>query len=162
PLLDRALRPSRLDGGEALGPAHGVDSTSDEGLLAGLRRGAGGKQGNGEYGEHAFHGFLPGVSVRRRAPMCHYSHAVWGPENCCAAAMPRSLNLTRADRIGYVAGGIALIVWALRRPSWSRAMAAGVGGWFLYQAYTGTNPMLKPLGIRVNREPARAELAESL
>ncbi|HSU78483.1 MAG TPA: hypothetical protein VLI89_15495 [Burkholderiales bacterium] len=76
--------------------------------------------------------------------------------------MPRSLNLTRADRIGYVAGGIALIVWALRRPSWSRAMAAGMGGWFLYQAYTGTNPMLQPLGIRVNREPARPELAETL
>ena len=35
--------------------------------------------------------------------------------------MPRSLNLTRADRIGYVAGGIALIVWGLRRPNWSRA-----------------------------------------
>ncbi|HET7365600.1 MAG TPA: hypothetical protein VFJ70_18680 [Burkholderiales bacterium] len=76
--------------------------------------------------------------------------------------MPRSPNLTRADRIGYVVGGIALIVWALRRPSWSRAMAAGAGGWFLYQAYTGTNPMLKPLGIRVHREPARPELAESL
>jgi uncharacterized membrane protein len=76
--------------------------------------------------------------------------------------MPRSLNLTRADRIGYVVGGIALIVWALRRPSWSRSLAAAVGGWFLYQAYTGTNPMLKPLGIRVNREPARPELAETL
>jgi uncharacterized membrane protein len=74
----------------------------------------------------------------------------------------RSPNLTRADRIGYVVGGIALIVWALRRPSWSRATAAGVGGWFLYQAYTGSNPMLKPLGIRVNREPARVELAETL
>jgi len=76
--------------------------------------------------------------------------------------MPRSLNLTRADRIGYVVGGIALIVWALRRPSWSRGVAAGVGGWFLYQAYTGTNPMLEPLGIRVRREPARAELPETL
>jgi hypothetical protein len=32
--------------------------------------------------------------------------------------MPRSLNLTRADRIGYLVGGIALIVWALRRPGW--------------------------------------------
>ena len=72
-----------------------------------------------------------------------------GSENCCAAAM-RSPNLTRADRIGYVVGGIALIVWALRRPSWSRAGAAGMGGWFLYQAYTGSNPMFKPLGIRVN------------
>ena len=76
--------------------------------------------------------------------------------------MPRTLNLTRADRIGYVVGGIALIVWALRRPSWSRGLAAGVGSWFLYQAYTGSNPMFKPLGIRVNREPARPELAETL
>ena len=76
--------------------------------------------------------------------------------------MPRSLNLTRADRIGYVVGGIALIVWALRRPSWSRGLAAGMGSWFLYQAYTGTNPMFNPLGIRVNREPARPELVETL
>jgi uncharacterized membrane protein len=76
--------------------------------------------------------------------------------------MPRSLNLTRADRIGYVVGGIALIVWALRRPSWPRALAASVGGWVLYQGYTGSNPMLKPLGIRVNREPAQAELAETI
>ena len=76
--------------------------------------------------------------------------------------MPRTLNLTRADRIGYVVGGIALIVWALRRPSWSRGLAAGVGSWFLYQAYTGSNPMFKPLGIRVNREPALPELAETL
>ena len=76
--------------------------------------------------------------------------------------MPRSPNLTRADRIGYVVGGIALIVWALRRPSWSRALAASVGSWFLYQAYTGSNPMLKPLGIRVNREPAQPQLAETI
>jgi len=76
--------------------------------------------------------------------------------------MPRSPNLTRADRIGYVVGGIALIVWAWRRPSWSRALAASVGSWFLYQAYTGSNPMLKPLGIRVNREPAQPQLAETI
>jgi uncharacterized membrane protein len=76
--------------------------------------------------------------------------------------VPRSPNLTRADRVGYVVGGIALILWALRRPSWSRSLAAGVGSWFLYQAYTGSNPMLKPLGIRVNREPAQVELAETI
>ena len=76
--------------------------------------------------------------------------------------MPRSPNLTRADRVGYLVGGIALILWALRRPSWTRAAAAGLGGWTLYQAYTGSNPMLKPLGIRVNREPAQAELAETI
>src|SRR5205823_2307433 len=76
--------------------------------------------------------------------------------------MPEKLNLTRADRIGYVAGGIALIAWALRRPNLRTALAAGVGGWLLYQAYTGSNPMLRPLGIRVNREPARPEIAETI
>jgi uncharacterized membrane protein len=76
--------------------------------------------------------------------------------------MSRKRNLMRADRLGYVAGGVALIVWALRRPSLPRAAAAGVGGWLLYQAYTGTNPMLKPLGIRVNPQPAEADVAETL
>ena len=79
-----------------------------------------------------------------------------------AAQMSRKLNLMRADRLGYLAGGIALIVWALRRPSLRRAAAAGVGGWLLYQAYTGSNPMFRPLGIRVNRQPADAEVAETL
>jgi uncharacterized membrane protein len=76
--------------------------------------------------------------------------------------MPTKLNLTRADRLGYVVGGIALIVWALRRPSFRRTGAAGIGGWLLYQAYTGRNPMFKPLGIRVNRAPADADVAESI
>jgi uncharacterized membrane protein len=76
--------------------------------------------------------------------------------------MSRKLNLMRTDRFGYVAGGIALIVWALRRPSLPRAAAAGFGSWLLYQAYTGRNPMLTPLGIRVNQEPAEADVAETL
>ena len=67
--------------------------------------------------------------------------------------MSRKLNLMRADRLGYLAGGIALIVWALRRPSLKRTSAAGLGGWLLYQAYTGNNPMFRPLGIRVNPRP---------
>ena len=71
-------------------------------------------------------------------------------------------NLMRADRIGYVVGGIALIVWALRRPGFARAGAAGVGGWLLYQAYTGRNPMFKPLGIRVNHSPAETDAAETI
>lgn len=71
-------------------------------------------------------------------------------------------NLTRTDRLGYVVGGIALIVWALRRPSLLRTGAAGVGSWLLYQAYTGTNPIFKPLGIRVNQQPAEAECAETI
>src|SRR5215216_5567070 len=76
--------------------------------------------------------------------------------------MARKLNLTRADRIGYVVGGIALIVWALRRPSIGRTGAAGLGGWLLYQAYTGRNPMFKPLGIRVNPAPAEAQATETI
>lgn len=76
--------------------------------------------------------------------------------------MVRKTNLMRADRIGYVVGGIALIVWALRRPSVARTGAAGLGGWLLYQAYTGRNPMFKPLGIEVNRAPAEAEVAETI
>jgi uncharacterized membrane protein len=76
--------------------------------------------------------------------------------------MASKLNLMRADRMGYVVGGIALIVWALRRPSFARAGAAGVGGWLLYQAYTGRNPLFKPLGIRVNPAPAEADAAETI
>jgi uncharacterized membrane protein len=64
-------------------------------------------------------------------------------------------NLTRADRLGYIVGGVALMLWALRRPSWRRGAAAGVGGWLLYQAYTGDNPMFRPLGIEVNPRPAQ-------
>lgn len=76
--------------------------------------------------------------------------------------MASKLNLTRADRIGYVVGGIALIVWALRRPSVARTSAAGLGGWLLYQGYTGRNPILKPLGIEVNRAPAETEATETI
>ncbi len=71
-------------------------------------------------------------------------------------------NLTRADRLGYIVGGVALMLWALRRPSWRRGAAAGLGGWLLYQAYTGDNPMFRPLGIRVNPQPAEPRVAETL
>lgn len=64
-------------------------------------------------------------------------------------------NLTRADRLGYIVGGVALMLWALRKPSWGRTAGAGIGGWLLYQAYTGDNPMFRPLGIRVNPQPAQ-------
>src|SRR3954463_2111739 len=76
--------------------------------------------------------------------------------------MPRNPNLMRADRIGYVAGGLALIAWAARRPSVPKALAAGFGAWLLYQAYTGNNPMFRPLGLHVNREPALPDVAETL
>lgn len=75
-------------------------------------------------------------------------------------------NLTRVDRLGYIVGGVALMLWALRRPSWRRGAAAGMGGWLLYQAYTGDNPMFRPLGIRVNPQPAQwaqaSQVAETL
>jgi uncharacterized membrane protein len=76
--------------------------------------------------------------------------------------MRPKLNLTRADRVGYLVGGVALLAWALRRPSWLRGGAAGVGGWLLYQAYTGSNPLLRPLGIRVNPRPADGDGHETL
>jgi uncharacterized membrane protein len=76
--------------------------------------------------------------------------------------MLRKPNLMRSDRLGYVVGGAALIAWALRRPSVPRAAAAGLGTWLLYQAYTGSTPVLKPLGIRVNRTPAEAKVAETI
>ena len=85
-----------------------------------------------------------------------------GLKIAAAALMPRKRNLMRADRLGYVVGGVALIVWALRRPSLLRAGVGGLGGWLLYQAYTGSNPMFKPLGIRVNQQPAEADITETL
>jgi uncharacterized membrane protein len=78
------------------------------------------------------------------------------------SAMARTPNLMRSDRLGYVMGGAALIAWALRRPSLPRAAAAGFGTWLLYQAYTGTTPVLKPLRISVNRKPAETQIAETM
>ncbi len=71
-------------------------------------------------------------------------------------------NLTRVDRLGYIVGGVALLFWALRKPGWGRSAGAGLGGWLLYQAYTGDNPMFRPLGIRVNPQPAEPHIAETL
>ena len=76
--------------------------------------------------------------------------------------MPRTSNLMRSDRVGYVVGGAALITWALRKPSLARAALAGLGGWLLYQAYTGSTPVLKPLRINVNREPRETSLTETV
>src|ERR1041385_1396699 len=76
--------------------------------------------------------------------------------------MRRKLNLTRADRVGYLVGGIALLAWAVRRPTWIRGGAAGVGGWLLWQAYTGSNPLFRPLGIRVNPRPAEVDAHETI
>lgn len=67
--------------------------------------------------------------------------------------MAQKTNLMRIDRVGYALGGLALIAWALRRPSVLRSSAAGIGGWLLFQAYTGSTPLFRPLGIQVNRKP---------
>jgi uncharacterized membrane protein len=71
-------------------------------------------------------------------------------------------NLTRGDRMGYAAGGLGLIAWALGRRSAMGLGAAGLGGWLLYQAYTGCNPMFRPLGIRVNSDPGEAGVRETI
>jgi len=67
--------------------------------------------------------------------------------------MAQKTNLMRIDRVGYMLGGMALIGWALRHPSVRRSAAVGLGAWLLYQAYTGSNPLFRPLGIQVNRKP---------
>ncbi len=71
-------------------------------------------------------------------------------------------NLMRIDRWGYVAAGLALLAWGAQRRSVARGGALGAGGWLLYQAYTGRNPMFDPLGIRVNPNPEETEAAETI
>jgi uncharacterized membrane protein len=73
-----------------------------------------------------------------------------------------TINLTQIDRWGYVGAGLALLAWGLQRRTLARGGALGIGGWLLYQAYTGNNPMFKPLGIRVNRNPAESEASETI
>ncbi|HKO87542.1 MAG TPA: SRPBCC family protein [Burkholderiales bacterium] len=73
------------------------------------------------------------------------------------------VNLTKVDRIGYIAGGVALLGYAIGRPTTVRGgSAAGLGSWLLYQAYTGYNPMFSPLGIRVNQNPAEQDAKETI
>lgn len=56
----------------------------------------------------------------------------------------------RADRIGYAIAGGALLLSGLRN---SGLVRLALGGTLLYQAYTGNNPLMKRLGIQVNRNP---------
>ena len=68
-------------------------------------------------------------------------------------------NLTRADRMGCAASGPA--------SSPGRSAAAAPRGLaqprsLLYQGYTGSNPMFRPLGIRVNAYPAEAGAGETI
>lgn len=74
----------------------------------------------------------------------------------------RPLNLTRVDRWSYVASGLSLLAWGLRRGSAGGGALAGVGGWLLYQAYTGNNPMFNPLNIRVNQNPREPGAKETI
>src|SRR3989442_6289885 len=85
-----------------------------------------------------------------------------GLKIAAAALMPRKRNLMRADRLGYVVAGVALIVWAWPWPRRLRAGVRGLGSRLLYQAYTGSNPMFKPPGIHLNPQPAQAHLAQTL
>jgi uncharacterized membrane protein len=56
----------------------------------------------------------------------------------------------RADRIGHAVVGAALLVSGLRRLGLVRL---ALGGTLLYQAYSGYNPLLRRLGMRVNTDP---------
>lgn len=71
-------------------------------------------------------------------------------------------NLTRIDRMTSVIGGVALLGWSLRRHGLAAGGAAGLGFWLLYQAYTGSNPMLSPLGIRVNARAGETDADETI
>lgn len=72
------------------------------------------------------------------------------------------VNLMQVDRWGYVAAGMALLAWALRRRGVLGGGAGGVAAWLMYQAYTGNNPMFEPLDIRVNRRPSEADAKETI
>ena len=157
----RALGDDRVDRGKALGAAHRIDGAVDQGLLLGRRRRAGDEDDADKTASARFMVPLPrnGDANSSSLPLIRSTK---GLKIARLAAVQRRTNLMRADRVGYVVGGAALIAWALRRPSVARAAAAGVGGWLLYQAYTGSKPVLKPLGIRVNRTPAEATVAETV
>jgi len=60
------------------------------------------------------------------------------------------LNLMRTDRIGYAIAGGMLLLSGLRN---SGLVRLALGGTLLYQAYTGNNPLMKRLGLRVNPQP---------
>src|SRR5262249_56805330 len=85
-----------------------------------------------------------------------------GPMQQRTAHSRTRLNLTRADRIGHVAGGLGLLAWALGRRGVTGLGVAGLGGWLLYQAYRGANPIFRSLGIRVNPRPVEQDAGATL
>jgi uncharacterized membrane protein len=56
----------------------------------------------------------------------------------------------RVDRIGYAIVGSALLISGLRHLGLVRL---ALGGTLLYQSYSGSNPIFKRMGLRVNRHP---------
>jgi len=72
------------------------------------------------------------------------------------------VNLMQVDRWGYVAAGVALLAWGLRRRGVLGGSAGGMAAWLMYQAYTGNNPMFEPLDIRVNRQPSAIDAKETI
>ena len=72
------------------------------------------------------------------------------------------VNLMQVDRWGYVAAGVALLAWGLRRRGLAGGGAGGIAAWLMYQAYTGNNPMFEPLDIRVNRHPVETGACETI
>lgn len=60
------------------------------------------------------------------------------------------INLMRVDRIGYAIVGGALLVSGLRHLGLVRM---ALGGTLLYQAYSGSNPLFRRMGLRVNPHP---------
>lgn len=72
------------------------------------------------------------------------------------------VNLMQVDRWGYVAAGVALLAWGLRRRGLVGGSAGGIAAWLMYQAYTGNNPMFEPLDIRVNRHPGETGARETI
>src|SRR5260221_10984611 len=117
-----AFRRYRSDRGEALGASHGIDGAVNQALLLRLWSGAGQQNKRAKQGERTLHGSPPGSGAS--LPLSLRGGVTGGGLKIAAPAlMPRKPNLKvrrpnlmRTDRLGYVAGGIALIVWALRRP----------------------------------------------
>jgi len=70
-----------------------------------------------------------------------------------------TINLTRPDRIGHGIVGTLLLMSGVRNVGLIRML---LGGTLLYQAYTGYNPLLAPLGIRVNPHPPRGTGGETI
>lgn len=60
------------------------------------------------------------------------------------------INLMRVDRIGSAIVGGALLISGLRHLGLVRL---ALGGTLLYQAYTGSNPLFRRMGLRVNPHP---------